>query len=374
MNADISDADFKSAKNLDKTICFDKAINREKAKNLKMPVVNVEEKEKQTVMPIMNSQKKRFVFHEGKSQKFWFIQVKGKSLIVTFGALGSSGKTQTTSFETQDKCLKEANKLIFQKTGKGYRELAENEAIPAKIDPFALIVEKYKNETEKPCYKIEIVKNAELTPIDSFFGGKPYLPQGESYPVNKNGKSIPLFAQINFGEISLEGFPNKGIFQVFYDGDTNEHAVRYYSKISNSYQKDLELVKNSFVHKPRKIKFKKSTCCLPLYDSSGDGASKFLEIYNSVMATEEDDLPEKYDMYIKALKDFLPEANCGGYADSIQGEQFDYEKETVILKVDSHIDMHNICIGDNGILWVTIDNKDLRKGDFSRVRVGWDCH
>lgn len=63
-----------------------------------------------------------FQFSDAKSHKFWNIDVSGSSFTVTYGKVGTAGQTQTKSFPTPEKAQAEADKLIREKTGKGYRE------------------------------------------------------------------------------------------------------------------------------------------------------------------------------------------------------------------------------------------------------------
>ncbi|MCE9562756.1 MAG: WGR domain-containing protein [Planctomycetes bacterium] len=63
-----------------------------------------------------------FQFSDAKSHKFWNIDVSGNSFTVTYGKIGTAGQTQTKSFPTPAKALEGADKLIKEKTGKGYVE------------------------------------------------------------------------------------------------------------------------------------------------------------------------------------------------------------------------------------------------------------
>lgn len=63
-----------------------------------------------------------FQFSDAKSHKFWNIEVSGDSFTVTYGKVGTAGQTQTKSFATAEKAQAEADKLIREKTGKGYIE------------------------------------------------------------------------------------------------------------------------------------------------------------------------------------------------------------------------------------------------------------
>lgn len=61
-------------------------------------------------------------YKDDKSDKFWNIEVSGKSFTVTYGKTGTAGNPQTKTFNTEEKCLKEAEKLLSEKLKKGYVE------------------------------------------------------------------------------------------------------------------------------------------------------------------------------------------------------------------------------------------------------------
>ena len=65
-------------------------------------------------------------FHctEAGASKFWTIATTddGKTFTVTFGKIGTAGQTKEKSFPTAEACAKETEKLIREKTGKGYIE------------------------------------------------------------------------------------------------------------------------------------------------------------------------------------------------------------------------------------------------------------
>jgi uncharacterized protein (TIGR02996 family) len=63
-----------------------------------------------------------FELHDAKSHKFWNIEVGGDSFTVTFGKVGTAGQTRTKTFATREKAQGAADKLMREKTGKGYVE------------------------------------------------------------------------------------------------------------------------------------------------------------------------------------------------------------------------------------------------------------
>ena len=67
---------------------------------------------------------RRFEFVEGNSSKFWEVNQAGSSVTVCFGRIGTQGQTQTKSFTDQAAAQHHAEKLIAEKTKKGYVESA----------------------------------------------------------------------------------------------------------------------------------------------------------------------------------------------------------------------------------------------------------
>ena len=77
--------------------------------------------------------KRVFVFQDFKSQKFWSIDVVGTDVTVNYGKLGTDGQTQVKNYSTAEEAEKAANKLIAEKTKKGYVETAEETEISTKF-------------------------------------------------------------------------------------------------------------------------------------------------------------------------------------------------------------------------------------------------
>ncbi len=69
-----------------------------------------------------NVGRRYFEFVEGKSSKFWEITVDETSVTVRFGRIGTNGQSQTKTFGDEDAAAAHAEKLIAEKTGKGYVE------------------------------------------------------------------------------------------------------------------------------------------------------------------------------------------------------------------------------------------------------------
>ncbi|MBX3245568.1 MAG: WGR domain-containing protein [Myxococcales bacterium] len=63
---------------------------------------------------------RRFELEDGKSSKFWEIALDGCDLTTRWGRIGTSGQSKTKTFASEDKARVEHDKLIAEKTSKGY--------------------------------------------------------------------------------------------------------------------------------------------------------------------------------------------------------------------------------------------------------------
>ena len=79
----------------------------------------------------------RYEFSEGTSNKFWQIELEGTSFTTTFGKIGTAGQSSTKSFDTDAKAESEYNKLIAEKTKKGYQLVGAAIAAAAAPGPKA---------------------------------------------------------------------------------------------------------------------------------------------------------------------------------------------------------------------------------------------
>ena len=75
---------------------------------------------------------RRFEFVDSTSNKFWEAEVEGKTLNVTFGKIGTKGQNKPKDFATPEKAKAEMEKLIKEKTGKGYVEVGGKKVKAAK--------------------------------------------------------------------------------------------------------------------------------------------------------------------------------------------------------------------------------------------------
>jgi predicted DNA-binding WGR domain protein len=66
---------------------------------------------------------RRFEFVGGNSAKFWQVTVAGTKVTVRFGRLGTDGQVQTKEFPSAEAASGHAERLIAQKSAKGYQEV-----------------------------------------------------------------------------------------------------------------------------------------------------------------------------------------------------------------------------------------------------------
>ncbi len=66
---------------------------------------------------------RRFEFEEDGSSKFWEVVVSGNDCTVRFGKIGAAGQKKLKQLASPEAATKEMDKLVREKTGKGYQEV-----------------------------------------------------------------------------------------------------------------------------------------------------------------------------------------------------------------------------------------------------------
>ena len=83
--------------------------------------------------------KRYFEFTDEKSAKFWEIDLTGPTLTTGFGKIGTLGRTSEKEYENAPLAEKEYDKLISEKTKKGYVEVRNTTGEKLKYE-----LEKYR--------------------------------------------------------------------------------------------------------------------------------------------------------------------------------------------------------------------------------------
>lgn len=77
--------------------------------------------------PVEDGQKttRRFEYVDEKSSKFWEISIADMTVLVSYGRIGGSGQRQEKRFSDTASAARHVEKLISEKVGKGYCEIAD---------------------------------------------------------------------------------------------------------------------------------------------------------------------------------------------------------------------------------------------------------
>lgn len=252
------------------------------------------------------------------------------------------------------------------------------------------IIEEYKNKTKKDCYKI-LLGHEEPQILDDKLGGTAYLPVGETYPTDKNGRPMPLLLQVNLKNINLKGFQNEGILEVFTNIEyPMEYCVRLY-KEGLEYQTDLPKTKafynneefDYFIKKPISITYEKDFMHMPL--SNYKSFKTFKEIVKQKLEnsyTKED--VEAFLNNNDKLRELWYEIGneivyhslyIGGYPNFTQEDirpNLKPKKNECVFSLDCVGSEEFIEIGDSGIIWGLISKKDLKNKLFENMFVDYD--
>ncbi|HEX4608084.1 MAG TPA: DNA ligase [Urbifossiella sp.] len=73
-------------------------------------------------LPAGGLAKRYFELNEDGAAKFWEVWTEGSDLTTRWGRIGTTGQQKTKTFGTPEKAVAESDKLVAEKTGKGYAE------------------------------------------------------------------------------------------------------------------------------------------------------------------------------------------------------------------------------------------------------------
>jgi predicted DNA-binding WGR domain protein len=143
----------------------------------------------------------RYEFSEGSSNKFWQIDLTGKSFSTTYGKIGTGGQTTVKTFKSDADAKKEYDKLIAEKVKKGYQPAGGGGRAAADDDDD-------EDEDEKPAKKTKTVAKpaaAKTAKAPAKAAAKP------AAKAKASDKSTPRYFEFS------EGTSNK-FWQIWMDG------------------------------------------------------------------------------------------------------------------------------------------------------------
>lgn len=299
------------------------------------------------------------------------------------------------------------------------------------------ILNRVKENTRMECIRIRTRVSEKSLPLTaSKFGGTPYWPDINNYPVaNKRKVYMTLLAQINFSDLPKNSvFPNKGLLQFFLlDNDwPSEYRVVYHKDIDESVtplpcfhegeldasKKINEYIPTTLMQDTVVVKMANGIKCSMDFHGEkffwgdagfpviGELALDFSLEHDHVNMTEdcfEDEIREAAKQLNIVLPEYidngwtlLPEGETAGETDIfddflrgghkllgypyfVQNDCKD-DGDVLLLQMDSadsdsgETDNQNfIMFGDAGVGRFFIPYDDLKKLDFAYATYDWDC-
>ena len=238
--------------------------------------------------------------------------------------------------------------------------------------------------------KIEATIAHGLSLTTSRFLGDPYLPTGNTYPLDEKQRPMPLLVQINFAEMPLlEGYPTEGLLQIFLSASTDiddmyglnfenplpqiNHRILFHEKIDEKCTQidipEIDRWHGDFdfpITKSHRLDFKLVEEFVPESDF------RHQALWGSGYPSEyDDDFCKNYNELADSSGHKI-----GGYAYFTQNDPRSYKNSPykdhiLLLQIDSVND--DICWGDVGVANWFIRAEDLKNKDFSEVMYHWDC-
>ncbi len=189
-------------------------------------------------------------FKDDKSSKFWKIEVMDHTFTVTFGKIGTTGQTQTKEFESKERCIKEAEKLLNEKLKKGYAEQSASGI---------------KEESEKKSKKTEQVIKFKFENC-----GKKLSEEDFAYVEKIIDQKLPddlrkLYEKFNGGIVEGE----KNVFVMETDDDFIEAEVQLFMPMRYKLSKDDSLLEEDYVFNVKEKKFFKKHFIPFAFDGGG---------------------------------------------------------------------------------------------------------
>ena len=243
----------------------------------------------------------------------------------------------------------------------------------------------------KPYVAIEAKPAAQLSVWQSKFGGLPYFPKDQTYPVDSDGQPVVLLAQFNFAELpALKNFPDKGILQFYIAADDDlygadfdqplkqdgfrvvyfEEVIRDESQLLTDFD-FLPQVQDRLTPISGQYSVQAALKQAPV--SLSDFSFSRVMLREPYSGDENDQFYEIYDEQFDSAGHKL-----GGYPCFTQDDPREYDQDIqdyiLLFQMDSdHSSDVDIMWGDVGVANFFIRLEDLKNRDFSNVLYNWDC-
>jgi len=228
------------------------------------------------------------------------------------------------------------------------------------------------------CIRITPIQCNDTYPWQSKIGGNPYQPKNLDYPmeIDEVGNigcldetPLILLAQLNFDEIpALEDYPKSGLLQFFISGDEIDHGMQTSGIDSEYFQRSYRL---RYFPKIEKSRRKLVTDFDFVYDHEYNEMSEFPARKECALefAYENEQINEKEDTCFHKIGG-SPYIIHGDSDPTLFGKK---DGERLLLQIASDID-NGVSWGDGGICHFYIQERDLKRMDFSHVVYSWQGH
>lgn len=233
-------------------------------------------------------------------------------------------------------------------------------------------------------------------PYASTFGGVFYSPPGFAWPLTAHQQPMWPLAQLNFAELPrLDGFPDRGILQLFIDGDDMYGAdlddpitqsgfrVVYHAEVGPLTFPNPVQPNPDEAHLPFEGTFRLTATAttMPMTVSDWRFDQAIADSWRRRMESEPEPELVRAARQLLLDEDEIDEVTfgshqIGGYPWFTQEDPREYSDAldghtALLLQIDSSL---GIDWGDAGIANFLIEPDRLRRRDFSRVAYTWDCH
>lgn len=248
----------------------------------------------------------------------------------------------------------------------------------------------------KPYVSIEAEPATQLSVWQSKFGGLPYFPKDQAYPVDREGTPLILLAQFNFAELpALENFPDKGILQFYiaadddlygadFDQPFNQDGFRvlYFEEILTD---ESQLISDFSFLPQQEDRLTPFTKQYSLHATLKQAPVSLSDFSFARFMQREPYGGDEADQFYETYHDHFGSTGhkLGGYPFFTQADPRQYDEKiqdyVLLFQMDSDYDYKDgeqgkdIMWGDVGVANFFIRPEDLKNKDFSKVLYNWDC-
>ncbi|MDO4897095.1 MAG: YwqG family protein [Moraxella sp.] len=258
-----------------------------------------------------------------------------------------------------------------------------NKELPQALidDCYLWVKERFFKNTPKRAVAYAILTKQTTSPTQSKVGGLPYLPVGQSLPVNDNGEMYQLLAQINCADLNgLADFPNTGILQFFViaDYDGMDYQVIYHANIDTHYaDTDVQALYQPTLNDCIELQEYAMTFDVDeMYPNFSEHFGRLVREYLE-KTSHEMNVKQQYRLYRHIeylydkefnLDDDVVKTICGGYHHYIHNDPKDdmenIDDVVVLFQLASEQDIN---LGDMGVINFLMYAHELKDREFDRA-------